>query len=196
MAEDKRIKIITLRGQHYTLREISKKTKVKKATVQAVLRKWKQHHTQDLHKAGRPATVDARTIRRLARMTQSGEVSAAPELALTAASHGIIHVSASTARRLLHQEGLQAMHMIKKPLLTREHKKRRLEWTRAHRDWTVGQWKHVIFSDETVIPARSSDVHKVKWAKPTHGLNPKLVMPTVQGGAVVECTSGTRLYVA
>ncbi|RYG91669.1 hypothetical protein EON65_59295 [archaeon] len=117
---------------------------------------------QHLHKAGRPATVDARTRRRLARMTQSGEGSTAPELALTAASHDIIHVSASTARRLLHQEGLQAMHMIKKPLLTREHKRRRLEWARAHRDWTVGQWKQVIFSDKTVIPARSSDVHKMK----------------------------------
>ncbi|RYG91668.1 hypothetical protein EON65_59290 [archaeon] len=39
IAEDKRIQIITLREQHYTLRERSKKTKVKEDTVQAVLRK-------------------------------------------------------------------------------------------------------------------------------------------------------------
>jgi hypothetical protein len=74
--------------------------------------------------------------------------------------------------------------MIKKPLLTREHKRRRLEWARAHRDWTVEQWKQVVFSDETVIPARSSDAHKLTWTKPTQGLNPKLVVPTVQGGGV------------
>lgn len=191
IGEDKRMQIITLREQRYTLTEISKKTKVKKATVQAVLRKWKQHHTiQDLPKAGRPPKVDARTLRRLARMAQSGEVSTAPELAFSAASHDIAHVSASTASRALHQEGLKAMHMIRKPLLTREHKRRRLEWARAHRDWTVEQWKQVVFSDETVIPARSSDAHKLTWTKPTHGLNPKLVLPTVQGGGVAVMVWG------
>ncbi|RYH24756.1 hypothetical protein EON65_16390 [archaeon] len=55
---------------------------------------------------------------------------------------------------MLHQERLKAMHIIKEPLLTREHKRRRLEWARAHRDWTVQQWKQVVFSDKTVIPAR------------------------------------------
>ncbi|RYG96157.1 hypothetical protein EON65_54840, partial [archaeon] len=93
-------------------------------------------------------------------------------------------ISARTARRMLHRKGLHAMHMIKKPLLTREHKRRRLEFARTHRDWTVEQWKQVIFSDETVIPARSSDSHRVKWTKPAHGLNPKLVVPTVQGGGI------------
>ncbi|RYH13443.1 hypothetical protein EON65_35645 [archaeon] len=82
-------------------------------------------------------------------MAQNGEVSTAPELALTAAFHDITHVSASTARRLLHQEGLKALHMIRKPLVTREHKRSRLEWARAHRDWTVEQRKQVVFSDDT-----------------------------------------------
>ncbi|RYH25129.1 hypothetical protein EON65_16000, partial [archaeon] len=76
------------------------------------------------------------------------------------------------------------MHTIRKPLLTRAHKRKRLDFALAHRDWTVQQWKQVIFSDETVVPARSSDTHKLRWVKPTHGLNPKLVVPTVQGGGV------------
>jgi transposase len=186
ISEYKRIQIIALRGQHYTLEEVSKKTKVKKETVREVLRKWKQHHTiQDLPKTGRPAKADDRTRRRLARMTQSGEVDNAPELALIAATHDIVHISARTARNVLHQQGLNAIHMIKKPLLTREHKRKRLEFARAHRDWTVEQWKQVIFSDETVITARSSDAHKMVWTKPTHALNSKLVVPTVQGGGPV-----------
>ncbi|RYH05504.1 hypothetical protein EON65_44505 [archaeon] len=125
------------------------KSKVKNDTAQAVLRKWKQHHTiRDFPKTGRLAKVDARTRRRLARMAQSGEVSTAPELALTAASHDLVHASASTASRVLHQEGLKTMHMIRKPLLTHEHKRRRLEWARAHRDCTVEQWKQVVFSSK------------------------------------------------
>ncbi|RYG91059.1 hypothetical protein EON65_59400, partial [archaeon] len=113
---------------------------------------------------------------------QSSEVNNAPELALVAAPHIVVHISARTIRRMLHQEELQAMHMIKKPLFTREHRRIRLEFTRTHRDWTVQQWKQASFSNDAVVPARSSESHKVKWTKPTHGLNPKLVIPTVQGG--------------
>ncbi|RYY86452.1 hypothetical protein EON63_05780, partial [archaeon] len=96
----------------------------------------------------------------------------------------IAHVSARTTRNMLHGEGLKAMHTIRKPLLTRAHKRKRLEFALAHRDWTVEQWKQVIFSDETPILARPSETHKLRWVKPTHGLNPKLVVPTVQGGGI------------
>ncbi|RYH14810.1 hypothetical protein EON65_32970 [archaeon] len=93
-------------------------------------------------------------------------------------------MSAGTLCNALHDEGLEAMHTIKKSLLTRTHKRKhiRLEFAKAHRDWTVQQWKQVIFSDETTILARPSDTHKLRWVKQTHGLNPKLVVPTVQGG--------------
>ncbi|RYH06841.1 hypothetical protein EON65_42400 [archaeon] len=111
---------------------MSKKTKVKLQTVQAVLRKSKQHHTiRDLPKTGRPAKLDARTRRRLTRMVQSGEVSTAPELALLHLMTSSLLVQALLVE--LHQERLKAMHMIRKPLLTREHKRRRLEWARVHR---------------------------------------------------------------
>ncbi|RYG96612.1 hypothetical protein EON65_54140 [archaeon] len=150
-----------------------------------MLRKWKQHHSiQDLAKSGRPSKLDYHRMRRLARIARSGEVRTATELAHVAASHDIAHTRACTAMQVLHQQGLKAMHTIKKPLLTRAHKRKRLEFAMPHRDWTVEQWKQIIFSDETVTPARLSDVHKVRWVQLTQGLNPKLVVPTVQGGGV------------
>jgi transposase len=190
-SEDKRIQIILLRSQGSTLASIAAHTKVNLGTVRSVLSRWKQYHTiQYLPKTGRPQKVDDRTKRRLARMVQKGEVSTATELTQTAATHEIVHISASTARRMLHKQGLKAMHTISKPLLTRAHKRKRLEFARAHRDWTVEEWKQVIFSDETVIPGRPSDSHKLRWVKPMHGLNPKLVVPTVRGGGVAIMTWG------
>lgn len=191
VSEDKRIQIILLRSQERTLASIAAHTKVNLGTVRSVLTKWNQHHTiQDLSKADRPQKVDDRTKRRLARMVVKGEVSTATDLTQTAASHEIVRISARTARRTLHKQGLKAMHMVSKPLLTRAHKRKRLEFARAHRDWTVEDWKQVIFSDETIIPARPSDSHKLRWVKPMHGLNPKLVAPTVQGGGVAIMTWG------
>ncbi|RYG95559.1 hypothetical protein EON65_55785 [archaeon] len=87
--------------------------------VRAVLHKWKLHHTiQDLPKTGRPPI---RTKRRLARMALRGDVESARELAEAAAALDIAHTSQRTARNMLHDEGLKALHTIRKPLLhTRE----------------------------------------------------------------------------
>ncbi|RYH14796.1 hypothetical protein EON65_33000 [archaeon] len=67
-------------------------------------------------------------------MAQSDEVSSATDLVQTAASHDIVQISASTARNMLHQEGLKAMHMVERPLLTHAHKRSRLEFAKAD-DW-------------------------------------------------------------
>ncbi|RYH29408.1 hypothetical protein EON65_08545 [archaeon] len=115
-------------------------------------------------------------------MALRGDVETASELEKSAAMQHIAHISQRTARRGLHDEGLKAMHTIRKPLLTPTHKRNRLEFAMAHRDWTVDQWKQIILSVETVILARPSETHKLRWTKPTQGLNPKLVVPTVQGG--------------
>ncbi|RYG68243.1 hypothetical protein EON64_05615 [archaeon] len=63
------------------------------------------------------------------------------------------HISQRTARKVLHHEGLKAMHTIRKPLLTRTHKRKRLDFALAHCDWTIEQWKQVVFFDETPILA-------------------------------------------
>ncbi|RYG63777.1 hypothetical protein EON64_15255 [archaeon] len=65
-------------------------------------------------------------------MALRGDVKSATELAQTAAALGIAHVSATTARNMLHGEGLKAMHTIRKPLLTRTHRRKRLEFALAY----------------------------------------------------------------
>jgi transposase len=140
VGESTRVRIVAWREQHYTLGAIANKTKVKKITVQGILDKWKQRQTiQDLPKRGRPRKVDARTGERLARIMQKGEVESATQLAMVAAAHDIAHISPRTARRVLHQQGLVALHMINKPILTRDHVRKRLEFALAHLGWTVEQ---------------------------------------------------------
>ncbi|RYG93688.1 hypothetical protein EON65_58540 [archaeon] len=137
VSEVKRIHILTLKEGGCTISQIAHQTKVLLGAVRAVLHKWKQHHTiQDLPKTGRPSILDDRTKRRLARMALRGDVETATELAQTAAALDIARVSARTTRNMLHGEGLKAMHTIRKPLLTRTHKRKRLDFALAHHDWT------------------------------------------------------------
>ena len=64
--------------------------------------------------------------------------------------HGII-VDRRTVVRALNHCGLRAGEKKKKPGLSRRNIKARLEWAKQHKNWTVEDWKRVIWSDETKI---------------------------------------------
>jgi len=67
-------------------------------------------------------------------------------------------VSVETVRRALRDVGnLVAKKKIKKPLLKSAHRLNRLKWALEHRDWTIDDWKSVIWSDETKICRFGSD---------------------------------------
>lgn len=60
-------------------------------------------------------------------------------------------ISRSSALRILHKYGLHNVKPTTKPGLTPEMKKARYEWALAHKDWTLEDWKDVIWTDETSV---------------------------------------------
>lgn len=62
-----------------------------------------------------------------------------------------VNVSSKTVRRRLKEANLKARRPVKVPRLTQNARVRRLQFARAHGDWTVDQWKNVMFTDETRI---------------------------------------------
>ena len=148
-----------------------------------ILYKWEIYHTlKDFSRAGRSHIIDARTRCHLARIIEKGEVNTSVELARASIAHNIARISQMTSYTELHKTELKVIHMMKKPLLTLEHKRKIFEFAQAHRNWTVDQWKEIIFSDETIMIARPSDLHELKWTKPINRMNPKLIIPIIQGG--------------
>ena len=45
--------------------------------------------------------------------------------------------------------GRKAIRPVKKQLLTNKMKKKRLQWAKKYKSWTVDQWKKVMFTDES-----------------------------------------------
>jgi Transposase and inactivated derivatives len=58
-------------------------------------------------------------------------------------------VTEQTIRNRLREFGLYARRPRKKPLLTGEQKRARLQWARAHLHWTPDMWKRVLWTDES-----------------------------------------------
>ena len=75
----------------------------------------------------------------------------------------------------------------KHPLLSKCHRREKLDFALSHQDWTVDDWKRVIWSDETKINRIGSDGRKWAWKKAGEGLSDRLVKSTVKfgGGSVM-----------
>jgi IS30 family transposase len=57
----------------------------------------------------------------------------------------------NTVHQHLKKSGMKAVVKSKHPLLSVRHRKAQLDFTYAHKDWTVEDWKKVVWSDETKI---------------------------------------------
>ena len=114
---------------------------------------------------GRPRKLTARDKRALARMIVRGESKTAVDATKIINSEREDKVSFATVRRALKEQGLKAVKKAKKPRLSSAHRKARLRWAREHENWTIEDWKRVIWSDETKINRINSDGIKYAWSK-------------------------------
>ena len=96
-------------------------------------------------------------------------------------------LSPSTVCLHLKKAGIKAVVKTKHPLLSIKHHKAHLDFAYTHKDWTVEDWRRVIWSDETKINCLGSDGHKWVWKKPGEGLSDRLVEGTVKfgGGSIM-----------
>ena len=72
-------------------------------------------------------------------------------------------VSTQIVCNTLKKNNLKAYIKKKKPLLTMYHRKLQLEFTLKYKEWTVENWKQVLWSDETKINCFSSDGRNWVW---------------------------------
>jgi transposase len=131
---------------------------------------------------GRPTKLSPSNIRYAQCLIGTGKVENAVQV--TKALQDIINqpLSAQTTRRYLKQSGMKAVVKKKRPLLTKRHRKERLDFAISHQDWTVEDWKKVIWSDETKINRLGSDGRKWVWKKAGEGLSDRLVEGTKKFG--------------
>ncbi len=74
------------------------------------------------------------------------------------------------------------------PLLSDKNRTRRLQFTQAHQNWTIEDWKNVTCSDESRFLLRYSDDRVRIWRKEHESIDPSCLVSTVQaagGGGVM-----------
>jgi len=104
-----------------------------------------RHSSENLSRPGRP---------RITTKAQDKRIIAAAETNTRvpfASLQNIINVPASTStiRRRLHEDLIRKWRAVKRPLLRKEHAKKRLEWALKYQPYTREDWAKIAWSDES-----------------------------------------------
>ena len=91
-------------------------------------------------------------------------------------------VSTETVRRTLKEAGLHSATKKKVPMLKARHCQCRLKFARDHENWTVEDWKRVLWSDETKINRIGSDGKVYVWKAKGEGVFHRTTTPTIKHG--------------
>ncbi len=96
-------------------------------------------------------------------------------------------ISERTTHRTLKQMGYSSRRPHRVPLLSAKNRKQRLQFTQVHQNWTVEDWKNVVWSDECRFLLRYSDGRVRIWRKEHESMDPFCLVSTVQaaGGGVM-----------
>lgn len=179
-------------------REIAKLLKLPRRTVDYNVQKYESSGSvSNKKRTGRPKTTTPAEDLRIIITSKRDRRKTAPEIAAEVNVSRQKPVSVTTVKRRLRQAGLYGRIAMRKPLLRKGNKVKRLTWAREHKDWTVEDWKKVLWTDESKFLTFGSNRRTfVRRAKGERALE-SCITPTIKhgGGSVMiwGCFGGTSV---
>ena len=187
-------KILTLHREGHSQRDIANTIQRSKGAVEHTIATYDfDTFTHHKPRPNRPRKTTKREDRYILRASKRFN-----EIPLRDISQIVnVPVSKSTISRRLHEMNYGRYVERKKPYLSLGNIQARLDWAIAHKDWTVEQWKKVIWSDECPLQVGHSSRRKWVTRKKGEELDSKNIYPTFKSGHITlmvwACFTGERL---
>jgi transposase len=172
--------ILALASNGHSTHHIASNLGVSQPTVTRVLQDLVPNHP--LHHGGHPSKLSPTDQCSIISQITTGRVTNAVQA--TNHINSIINnpISSYTVCQVLKKHSFKAITKKKKPALEPRHMKKCLAFAFKYQEWTVDDWKRVIWSDETKINRLGSDGKEYIWKKKGEGLIPREVQGTVKFG--------------
>jgi len=135
--------------------QISSKTGLHNSTISQLRSKHRPHLQKS--SGGRPSKLSSADVCFAQRLITTRKAENAVQITKTLRDIKNQPLSSETVCQHLKKAGLKAVVKAKKPLLTKCHRREWMDFAIAHKDWTLEDWKHVVWSDETKINHLGSD---------------------------------------
>ncbi len=146
-------------------------------TISRVYREWsdKEKISRERQLCGRKCLFDVRGQRRMGRLVRDDRKATVTQIT-TRYNQGMQNIiSECTTRRTLKQMSYSSRRPHRVLLLSAKNRKRRLQLTQAHQNWTK-------LSDESRFLLRHSDGRVRIWHKEHESMDPSCLVSTVQAG--------------
>lgn len=185
---EKRAQIEVLRNLGKTHREIARIVGVSKTGVVTTLKRFAETESfVDKKRSGRPKKTTASDERLLLRLSQRDRFKTAPDLRAEVNKSLTKPISVMTVSRILNKNGIFGRVAARKPLLRKVNMQKRLVFAKKHKDWTVEDWKSVLWTDESKFEIFGSKRRQYVRRKEGERFDSKCITPTVKhgGGSVM-----------
>ncbi len=158
-------------------------------TISRVYREWyeKEPISRERQLCGQKCLVDVRDQKRMGRLVRDDRKATVTQIT-TRYNQGMQNtISQRTTHRTLKQMGYSNRRPHRVSLLSAKNRKRRQQFTQAHQNWTIVDWKNIAWSDESRFLLRHSDGRVRIWCKEHKNMDPSCLVSTVQaaGGGVM-----------
>jgi transposase len=176
----KRQHVVHLLSDGHSIREVANLAVISKSSVHRIA--TEEGIDLSAHTGGRPRILSDRFVRKLVRDATSGRLPTAVDVAHDANVAIGIHLHPSTVRRAFRRSGLRAIRKKKRPRLSRMHRRNRFRFAQMYREFTIDDWKTVIWSDETKINRIGSDGLQWVWKERGSQMPDRAVEGTLKFG--------------
>lgn len=140
-----RSQIVLLSTLGWSQVAIAKKMICSRCAVQFTLKRYKETGSyENKPKTGQRRCTSERDDRILKRMAIRNRRKSSKELNSELWTHHGVSISSVTVRRRLKEVNLHGRVARRKPYLTAEHKKKRLNWARKYENWTIQEWSRLF----------------------------------------------------
>lgn len=133
-------------------KKISDITGVPRTTVIRIIQKLEtEGNSSRKSGSGRKRKTTKREDKIIIRESKKDPFLTAVDISRIVSTDHNINVSHDTVNRRLNEAGLPSRVARKKPFISDTNVEKRLNWCLKYKDWTVEQWKRVLFCDESAF---------------------------------------------
>lgn len=172
-------RIIGMHTSGMSGRNIAQNLSLCPSTVTKVIKRYKlSGSTENAARPGRPKKLNERDHRHLVNDVKKNRRSTLQDIT----NNMPFEVSSSTIRRALHEQGIHNRIAIKKPFISNINRGKRLLFARNHRNLTIDDWKHILWTDESSFTIGKNSYQIRVWRPSSQRYDPSCLTPSFKSG--------------
>lgn len=167
------------KNEGISIAQIARELNFTRTAIRSAIRRFEDTGSYERQTtSGRPKKFNDRDRRLLQRYVLKNRRSSLKEIM----ANVDVNASINTFRKELQKLNLNSRIARKKPFINERQRRRRLEFAKEHQNWTLEDWRRVIFTDESSFQTSScSSIVRVR-RRPNEVMLPSCLAPTFQSG--------------